>query len=258
MKTTNDDLLTVLKSLLKTRDLTYAQLAEAAKIPLSTLKKTLAGSGDLPVSKLLDICAALDVSLADVANEAARLRQAPKTFSLSSGDEAFFASSLDHYVVYLAIMRGVKTADGLAKHAGLNPRALREYLDALERRDLIRQDSKGSYAVKAEGAFSLPTSSALYKKSFGAEFAAFTEHVAGRIATPSGKTKTHVENGSVRCTKDTYERFKSAMKALVDEFVPVFLRDRKMCSEDELERYNYLLCMSQFDWTKGFFDRLDV
>ena len=104
----------------------------------------------------------------------------------------------------------------------------------------------------------MATSSALYKKSFGAEFSAFTEHVAGRIATPSGKSKTHVENGSVRCSKDTFERFKAAMKGLIDEFVPVFLRDRKMLKDDELERYNYLLCMSQFDWTKGFFERLDV
>lgn len=257
MQTTPDDILTVIKVLLKTRGQTYAQLAEAAKIPLSSLKKILAGSGDLPVSKLLDICAALGVSFADVANEAAKLHDAPKTFSLGVDDEAFLADHLEHYVVFLAIMRGVTSTERLATHTGLAPRALREYLDVLERRALVRQDSQGTYAVRGEGAFALSTKSLLYKRSFGAEFAAFTAHVASRISSPSGKGRLHVENGSVRCSKETYERFKNAMKALVDEFIPAFLRDKKMCREEDLERYNFLLCMTPFDWTKSFFERLD-
>lgn len=251
----HDELLSVIKGILRTRDLTYRELAESAGIPLSTLKKTLAGSGDLTVRKLLDICGALDVTLEDVAASAARARKTPKTFAPSAEDQAFFVANLSHYVLYLAILRGVRTVDALAAHAGLGVRMLREYLDALEKRELIRQDSRGEYQVRGEGAFSLPASSALYKQSFSAEFLAFAKHVVDRVAVSPQKGKTHLENGSVLCSKETFERFKAALGAVVDEFLPAFLRDKKMHAAAALERYNFVLCVSQFDWTRGYFDQ---
>lgn len=68
------DVFAVLRRTLKARGMTYADLAARLGLSEPTIKRHFA-EGDCKLSRLVDICAALDVTLADVLGRAERVRE---------------------------------------------------------------------------------------------------------------------------------------------------------------------------------------
>jgi DNA-binding Xre family transcriptional regulator len=68
---TTADLITLLKSELKTAGITYATVAARLGMAESSVKRMFSKSGDMPVSRIDDICRILNLDFADLARRVA-------------------------------------------------------------------------------------------------------------------------------------------------------------------------------------------
>ncbi|MEF8729857.1 MAG: helix-turn-helix transcriptional regulator, partial [Accumulibacter sp.] len=68
---TTVDLIALLKSELRSAGITYAALAERLGMAESSVKRMFAKGGDLPLSRIDDICRVLNVDFADLARRIA-------------------------------------------------------------------------------------------------------------------------------------------------------------------------------------------
>lgn len=140
MTTSAEGLKETLKALMKRQGRTYADLAAHLGVSLPTVKRAL-GSEEMPLSRLLEVCAWLDVSLSDL--EALAHLEAQKTRASFTLEQEEFLAANPGYLSYLAQLHDGDSPAKIAKNFQLTARSTELYLLRLERLELLHRDGKG-------------------------------------------------------------------------------------------------------------------
>lgn len=140
MATSTDELKASVKSLMKRRGRTYAELAERLGVSLPTVKRIL-GPEDLSVGRLLEICEWLDVTLSDL-ETLAGLEAKRRAGDFTAAQEEFLAKN-PNYLTYFAVLHSGDSPEKIARDHGLTAKSTELYLLRLEKLELLHRDSKG-------------------------------------------------------------------------------------------------------------------
>jgi DNA-binding Xre family transcriptional regulator len=134
------NLLETLKRCLRARGVTYHKLGRSLGLSESSVKR-LFSDESFTLVRLERVCAALDMSVADLVRMAAGTREATQTFSLSLEQERILASDASLLALFYLLLNG-RSVEAAERRLDLNPRVLRALLARLVEAQLIDIDAK--------------------------------------------------------------------------------------------------------------------
>ncbi|OCX63776.1 hypothetical protein BFP70_11810 [Thioclava sp. SK-1] len=111
------ELFEILKSVLKARKVTYADLAQRLEVSEPTIKRVFADR-DCKLSRMVEICAALDLTLDDLMAQASHVDLRPT--QLSGMQEARLATNRPAFNLFLLLLDGMPF-DAIRDHYQLSP-----------------------------------------------------------------------------------------------------------------------------------------
>jgi DNA-binding Xre family transcriptional regulator len=139
-------LLETLKRCLRARGVTYHRLGRALGLSESSVKR-LFSDESFTLVRLERVCAALDMTVADLVRMTAGTRDA-QTFSLTLDQERTLASDASLLALFYLLLNG-RTVEAAERRLGLNPRAMRALLDRLVEAQLVEVDAKRRVRLNA-------------------------------------------------------------------------------------------------------------
>src|SRR3990170_8734458 len=140
------NLLETLKRCLRARGVTYHKLGRALGLSESSVKR-LFSDESFTVARLERVCAALDMTVADLVRMSAGTRDA-QTFSLTLEQERTLASDASLLALFYLLLNG-RSAEAAERRLGLNPRSMRALLDRLAEAQLVDVDGKRRVRLSA-------------------------------------------------------------------------------------------------------------
>ncbi|MBC7464598.1 MAG: helix-turn-helix transcriptional regulator [Bdellovibrio sp.] len=132
----------VLKSLLKKKDITYEDLAAQMECSVPTIKRML-GAEELSLNRLLQLCEIVEIDLADL--EALTKEEKSQNEKFTPEQEKFLAKNTNFFAYLMNLFDG-KTPKQIAESNQLTQKSTDKYLIALEKLELIKVT--GSQKVK--------------------------------------------------------------------------------------------------------------
>jgi len=147
---TTADLITHLKAELKAAGLTYAKLAQQLGMAESSVKRMFAKGGDMPVSRIDDICRVLKLDFADLARRVADT--APLMLELTLAQEKAVVADRTLLVVAVCVMSQMPAEEILATYE-LTEAKLVKALVQLDRIGIIELRPGNRYRLKLAKGF---------------------------------------------------------------------------------------------------------
>lgn len=200
---------TVLKDLLRKKKMTYEDVAETLKCSVPTVKRIL-GPEELTLTRLLEFCEILEVSLSDI-EVLTKMTKAPVE-KFSEEQEVFFAKNA-HYLSYFLKLYEMPP-EKIAEKYKLTQRSTDKYLLALEKLGVIIVNGK----QKVRPAFKeMPSlgQGVLAKAHFekfvnsGSQF--FIKNISDNLYSQEGLKKENLKMGyslnAITCTPSTYNNY---------------------------------------------------
>ena len=142
---TTADLIAHLKSELKAAGVTYAVVAERLGMAESSVKRMFSKGGDLPVSRIDDICRTINLDFADLARRVADTQ--PLMLELTLAQEKAVVADRTLLVVAICIISQVPAAEILATY-DLSEAKLVRALTQLDRIGIIDLRPGNRYRLK--------------------------------------------------------------------------------------------------------------
>ena len=133
------NLLETLKRCLRARGMTYQKLGRALGLSESSVKR-LFSDESFTLVRLERVCAAIDMSVADLVRMSAGPREA-QSFSLSLEQERILASDASLLALFYLLLNG-RSVEAAERRLSLNPRTMRALLTRLVEARLIDVDAR--------------------------------------------------------------------------------------------------------------------
>jgi len=205
----------VIKSLLKKNKFKYSDLADHLECSEPTVKRIL-GAEELSLSRLLQICDFLKLSLSDL--ESLIQKEERNSIELSEKQQKFLVENRSYFAYLFEVYQGF-TPEQIAAKYKLNAKSSEKYLINLEKFDLIKVTSKNkirpfysSFPHLGKG----PLGTAYYRAIIDNAGAFLKDHVSDSLALDRSRSgKSSEKNGakfSVQTMDISQETFKQAMK----------------------------------------------
>jgi DNA-binding Xre family transcriptional regulator len=147
---TTADLITLLKAELKASGITYARLAKQLGMAESSVKRMFGSGGDMPVSRIDDICRVLRLDFADLARRVADTQ--PLMLELTLAQEKAVVADRTLLVVAVCVMSQVPAEEILATY-DLTEAKLVKALTQLDRIGIIELRPGNRYRLKLAKGF---------------------------------------------------------------------------------------------------------
>lgn len=147
---TTADLITLLKAELKASGITYARLAQQLGMAESSVKRMFGSGGDMPVSRIDDICRVLRLDFADLARRVADTQ--PLMLELTLAQEKAVVADRTLLVVAVCVMSQVPAEEILATY-DLTEAKLVKALAQLDRIGIIELRPGNRYRLKLAKGF---------------------------------------------------------------------------------------------------------
>lgn len=128
----------ILKTLMRKKGLTYADLAAELECSVPTVTRIL-GSEEITLSRLLQICGFLEIDLADLATLMGENTDQEEKFT--PAQEQFLARNKNFFAYLVRLFSG-DSPRKIAADFGLTARSTEKYLIGLEKHDLIRVSAR--------------------------------------------------------------------------------------------------------------------
>ena len=200
---------TVLKDLLRKKKMTYEDVAETLECSVPTVKRIL-GPEELTLTRLLEFCDILEVTLSDIEVLTNMTKVAEENFTQEQ--EEFFAKN-GHYLSYFLKLYEM-TPDKIAEKYKLNQRSTDKYLMTLENLGAIVVNAK----QKVRPAFKeMPSlghgtlAKAHFEKFVNSGNNFFIKHLSDRLYAAEDLKKANLKVGyslnAITCTDSTYRNY---------------------------------------------------
>ena len=225
-----DSLKDAVKSVLKQQKKTYEDLAGELEISVPTVKRILTKE-ELSLSRLLQICSYLKVSLTELEKIANHNKQAEKNLFTAKQEE--FLSKNTNYLTFLLMMYSGTSLEEIQKKTKISKKSLDLYLIRLEKLELITY-YKGKYDVPNEVFPSLIPYGKLHETNFkniiesGAEF--FKRYNRQRVLAKDFEGDKGSTMGLVMLTlsRKSYLEWFEKIKKLYQEVQDISIVEEKM------------------------------
>lgn len=140
----SDRLSLAVRIVMKKNRIRHADLAQALKLSVPTMKRTLS-RGPLSIDRLMEICDALKISFYELV-EIAKERSSDALEWMSDAQEKFLLEHPDATEYLIHLMNGT-TPEEIQNKIGLTSIQTKKYLVRLESQGLIQKAGNGAYKV---------------------------------------------------------------------------------------------------------------
>ncbi len=147
---TTADMIALLKTELKTAGITYALLAQRLDIAESSVKRMFSKNGDMPISRLDDICRILNLDFADLARRVADTQ--PLLLKLTLAQEKAVIADRQLLIVAICAMSQMPAEEIVATYR-INEAELVGCLTRLDRIGIIDLRPGNRYSLKVAKGF---------------------------------------------------------------------------------------------------------
>jgi DNA-binding Xre family transcriptional regulator/predicted transcriptional regulator len=234
-----------LKQILKTRKISYRELANQLKVSEPTIKR-LFYSEDCPIGRLIEICELLNIPFSDLVQQSQT--NAPQEFTLSEKQEAFFSRHTDVYAFFRYLQNGVGV-DEIRSKFHLSQKSIQDFFLKLEKWELITLRPKGQFILKKRGAHRWILHGPLEMK-FNEETSRILIEVARKHSDKAGY---YSEFSSKRIHKNSLKELAEDLKKIHEKFMTLALRDQTFHPSKDLSSASLVSAIAPVgDWFDRF------
>ena len=236
-------LVALIKAELKSQGLSYAGLAQALALSESAVKRMLAPGGEMPLSRVDEICRVLKLDFAELAARLAREAPAQRELSLEQ-EKAVVADPKLLLVAICCLSQW--TAEQMHQHYRLSEAEVTLHLAELDRLDIIELKPLNRYKLRVAKTFRW--------RPHGPVMNFFREEVAGDFF--SGGFDGEAELLSLvhgRLSQAKARELVERLQRLAHDFARQHLLDQKL---PETEKRQYTLVMGMRSWLFEHFRHL--
>ena len=228
----------VIKDLLRKKQITYEDLAQDMECSVPTIKRIL-GQEELSVNRLLQLCEILDIDLGEL-NALTNESDGQAGESFNDAQQEFLAKNKAHFSYLMKLFEG-KSPKQIAEEFVLTDRSTDKYLIALEKHDLIRVTGKNKVRPTFKGtpSFGQGVLAKVYFESFihaGSEF--FINEIHGALAKQSRKESVKFSAkysmSTMRVSRASYVAWAKAQEKTYAEFEKLATFEEKTKNPEEL------------------------
>lgn len=222
------DVFKVLQEALRARRMTYADLADTLGLSEPTIKRIFAAR-DCKLSRIIEICDALDLSLSDVTDNAAR--QKAEATVLPMATELSLAADPPLFY-FLILLRDLRAPEYIAQIMGLSPTRLHQMGMTLERLGLAEVGAGNKIRLLSHAPIRFRPNGPLLPllKEVNLRF------IAHGISTPSGNAD-HFFTISRRMRSETALEIRQDIEALSEKISELSRQDQLVAPEHLLKPY---------------------
>jgi transcriptional regulator with XRE-family HTH domain len=233
---------TALKQILKSRKLTYQDVAEKTNTSEITIKRFFAD--DNYSAKLFKICEQLDISLFDLVELAKGGER--QHFELTDKQDKFFTSNIGHFAIFRELYRG-HSVKAIKARWELTQQEMFKVLMDLEKIDLIEVHAKDKVRIIPQGVMEL-------KKNSKLELT-----LRDKLTTPFIKkfdelnfSDEFYHNSEIEMGEDTQKALRQEMEELIKRYCTLALRDKTLLDPSKISSVRWLFCFAKYQtpWEK--------
>lgn len=232
------DITRALRAALKSRGLTYKDLAAKLDVSEQTIKR-LFRERDCSLSRLVQVCDAIGISFYDLTSGASE--QPEPTTTLSAEQEEFLAANPSHFAVLMHLVYKVDVA-AIRERFQLSERRLFCYLRDLDRLGLIELGAHNHARLLIQGHILWTMGGPMqpHLRKLCSDFVAWV--------MDSQPCPERYFTGSVRyMSKVTIERFIRDMDELIKSYRTCALRDEALLPREQLTQMKWAVAIAPFD-----------
>ncbi len=222
------DVFKILQDALRARRMTYADLAEVMNLSEPTIKRIFAAR-DCKLSRIIEICDALDLSLADVTDNAAR--QKPESLTLPMGTELALAADPQLFYFFI-LLRDLRGPEFTAQLMDLSPEQLHAMGMALERLDLAEVDTGNKIRLLSHAPIRFRPNGPLLPLLREINLRFISKGIT-QPATP----EDHFFTVSRRMRSESANEIRREIEALTDRIAELARQDQLVTPEDQLKPF---------------------
>ena len=208
-----------IKSLLKNKKMSYQQVANHLNCSLSTVKRIL-GKEELALSRLLEICELLGLSMGEL-EKLAGDRKKKEILNFTISQEEFFADNPEYFNYYQLLHSG-KSPKQIAKSNKLNKLSSDKYLRELENIGVITISPKGKISFKYKSSPDWiergPLMQAFYRHIINSARDYFLSRITHNLhVDPLGDEELMVRFHILDASNNTLKDFLKSLQKLINE-----------------------------------------
>jgi DNA-binding Xre family transcriptional regulator/predicted transcriptional regulator len=213
----------LLKTHLKSRKISYADLAKKLKMSESNVKRIFS-TQSCNLETLSEICAAAETSMFELISTASRLEIL--SFHLSNEAETHFLNNFDHFIFFRKLS-AANDIEAFIKKTELPKERLTSTLESLQKINLIRKTRTG-HELTVSGYMDLSKNPALIKKLNDRWVPWFFDQVLKN----NNKEEYFLRASSTGLSKAHKLQMLAEIQQLIDKYSDIGYRDQRMGSTD--------------------------
>ncbi len=242
-KTLRSHAFDVLKRVLKTRRMTYADLAERMGVSEPTVKRLFV-ERDCKFSRLESICHLLDLSISEVLDIADRAEEPVLQFSREVEQVLADTPALFHFFL---LLRDEMTADEIASIYGLDDADLHLYARDLERLGLVTIGPAGQVAPDSSGPIRLSADGPLHTVHARLNIDFLKRAITEAIENPQAYVTL-----SRRMRPETARLLEQDVAAMCERITKLARQDKLTSTPDELQSFKWCFAQGAASFTTLF------
>jgi transcriptional regulator with XRE-family HTH domain len=228
-----------LKTALKAKGIKYQQLAEMMGVSELTIKRLLTAD-DAPLSRLVEICSALNISFFQIARVAGEEREV--SFRLKTEQEDFFCDHPGDYAYFTELLSG-KTKDEIDKEYQISKRKSSEILKRLETNGVIRRLPFDKIAILYCGTHSWLHGGPLQRKFGHDQHVRFLTKVMKELDN-DGSKGISIGSSHRYISQESYKEFRHELDDLFARFRKRAHTDETIFPRQKLRQIRWLHCLA--------------
>lgn len=224
-----------IKDLLKQKKMTYEDVAKELNCSVPTIKRVL-GEEELTLSRLLELCDILEVSLSDLEMLS---KTASEKIERFTEDQQIFLAKNKNFLAYLVHLYD-QTPEQIAEKYNLTQKSTDKYLLGLEKNELIKVNAK----LKVKPAFKQlpslengPLAKAYYESLIQNSANFFKQNISERLFAPKTEKTSHkgFAMQGIKVTEESYQAFITENLKSFESFIKLASYEEKSKPKEQLK-----------------------
>lgn len=228
----NHSLVHAVKIALRTRKITYRDLAQKLDLTESAIKKMFA-VGDMTLSRLSAICDLLDISLSGLVSISENLPQKKVDLTFEQAD--FFAKNPSYFFFYLRVAHERDSVEKIAEDSNLNEKSVWKYLKKLDDLGLIKLQPGNSIVIERQTTDKISTQSEVLNPVRRQMALGFLEDISDE------NLNRDLQLYFLKLTSDTKESLRKELSEVLNKYSRLSGNQVAVIGKDELQTFT-LLC----------------
>jgi transcriptional regulator with XRE-family HTH domain len=227
----------VIKDLLKKKNLTYEELAESLECSIPTVKRIL-GPEELTLNRLLQLCEIVEIDLAELETLTHDTEVPEEKFT--EAQETFLAKNPNFFAYIMKLLYGSSPSE-IAQTHNLTQRSTDKYLIGLERAELIKVTGRQKVKPVFKRGPTLgngPLAKIHFASFINSAASFFKEIVTEGVSTPKGQKTTSPGRfvvQTMKITKASYDAWIEEQEKALRTLEKIALFEGKTKDPSELQ-----------------------